>query len=328
MALRFTPCFRGFLLSTVFILSFSTVWAADLPDGSATSHAPILTSDLPNVADADAVAGTNTLIAAPADIYDETNDPIESFNRVMFDINEALLNGILKPLTKLYQAVLPDPLEQGIANALHNVRSPVIFLHDVLQGEWERANITARRFFLNTTLGLGGLIDLGDHAGMPRHREDLGQTLAVWGMPEGPYLVVPLLGPSNPRDLIGRIVDGYIDPVTILAENTGHEEGNYVRLGLTAVNEYGAVMNELQEIKKTSIDYYASIRSLYRQKRNAEIRNGRDQQLPPVPDFLSYEYEEPTVTGSSTVGSHPGLMPGLLYVEPQELSGRMAESAD
>ncbi|MEQ8195163.1 MAG: VacJ family lipoprotein [Rhodospirillales bacterium] len=288
--------------------------AADALD----APAPSVAADMPSIADADA-ADTDVLAAAPADAADEINDPIEAFNRVIFDINDAFLTGILKPLTELYQAILPDPLEQGISNALHNVRSPIILLHDVLQGEWERAGNTTRRFFLNTTLGLGGLIDLGDHAGIPRHKEDLGQTLAVWGMPEGPYLVVPLLGPSNPRDLFGRIVDGFIDPVAILADNTGHDEGNYIRTGLTAVNEYGAVMDELEEIRKTSIDFYASVRSLYRQKRSAEIRNGKEQKLPPVPDFLSYEMEdEPLVTGLPYTSYNPGLM----YVAPQELSSR------
>jgi phospholipid-binding lipoprotein MlaA len=232
-------------------------------------------------------------VAQSKDVADEVNDPIESFNRGIFAFNEFFLDYILSPLTQAYQAVLPDPLEQGIGNFLHNLKSPIILLNDLLQGEWERASITSRRFFMNTTLGLGGVIDLADHAGMPRHKEDLGQTFAVWGISEGPYLVIPFLGPSNPRHLIGRLLDGFLDPVSHVADNTGHDEFNYLRLGLTAVDEFGSVRKELKEIKKTSIDYYASIRSLYRQKRASDISNGKEQKLPPIPDFLSYDYDEP-----------------------------------
>ena len=250
---------------------------------------------------------------------DEVNDPIESFNRVIFDFNEFFLDYILSPLTEVYETVLPDPLEQAIGNVLHNLKTPIILLHDLLQGEWKRASITSRRFLLNSTLGIGGLIDLADHAGMAKHKENFGQTLAVWGVPEGPYIVIPLLGPSNPRDLVGRLLDGYIDPLSRWASNTDRDEINYTRLGLTAVDEYGSVRKELKEIKKTSIDYYASIRSLYRQKRASEIRNGKEQKLPPIPDFLSYDYEELEADQPAKAGSSQGWK----SFENQELSKRI-----
>ena len=217
------------------------------------------------------------------------------------------------------RTVLPDPLEQAIGNVLHNLKTPIILLHDLLQGEWKRASITSRRFLLNSTLGIGGLIDLADHAGMAKHKENFGQTLAVWGVPEGPYIVIPLLGPSNPRDLVGRLLDGYIDPLSRWASNTDRDEINYTRLGLTAVDEYGSVRKELKEIKKTSIDYYASIRSLYRQKRASEIRNGKEQKLPPIPDFLSYDYEELEADQPAKAGSSQGWK----SFENQELSKRI-----
>jgi phospholipid-binding lipoprotein MlaA len=247
----------------------------------------------------------DTLVAQGKSVDDEVKDPIESFNREIFAFNEFFLDNILSPLTKVYQ-VLPDPMEQAIGNVLHNIKSPIILLHDLLQGEWSRASITSRRILMNTTLGLGGLIDLADHAGMPRHKEDLGQTLAVWGVPEGPYLVIPFLGPSNPRDIIGKLLDSYIDPISNWANNTDREEINYTRLGLTAVDEYGSVRKELKEIKKTSIDYYASIRSLYRQKRASEIRNGKEQKLPPIPDFFTYHYDEPEDEDSAKEGASTG----------------------
>jgi phospholipid-binding lipoprotein MlaA len=312
-----TSFFRALLLALAVTAFSSTSWALDVTDLDVDT--PVAKQSVESAALESANEEPKLIAAKDKSGSDDVNDPIESFNRGIFAFNEFFLEYILKPITKGYKAILPDPLEQAIGNALHNVRTPIILLHDLLQGEWERASITSRRFLMNTTLGLGGLIDLADHAGMPAHKEDFGQTLAVWGIPEGPYLVIPLLGPSNPRDLIGRIADGYIDPVSMLANNTGHEEGNYVRMGLTAVNEYRSVMGELEEIKKTSIDYYASIRSLYRQKREAEIRNGKKQKLPPIPDFLSYDYEEPQVGQPVNAGPNPG----LIYIENQEISNRV-----
>jgi len=308
---RITSIIRVLLLSLVLATFSIPAGALEPSDLDADSPSTVQTAESSDGAD---------LLAAKAnDGTDEINDPIEGFNRGVFAFNEFFLDYILDPLTQIYQTILPDPLEQAISNGLHNLKTPVILLHDILQGEWERASITSRRFLLNTTLGLGGLIDLADHAGMPRHKEDLGQTLAVWGMPEGPYLVIPLLGPSNPRDFLGGLVDGYIDPLSRWADNTNRDEINYVRLGLTAVNEYGAVRKELKEIKKTSIDYYAAIRSLYRQKRDSEIRNGQSQKLPPIPDFLSYDYDE-TETGQP---EEAGSAPGIMYIQSQELSNRI-----
>ena len=306
-----TSVFRAFLLSLVLVMFSVSAEALEPSD--------LDTDELSITQTAESTDDANLLAAKAKNDVDETNDPIESFNRGVFAFNEFFYDYILDPLTTVYQAVLPDPLEEAISNGLHNLKTPIILLHDILQGEWERASITSRRFLMNTTLGLGGLIDLADHAGMPRHKEDLGQTLAVWGMPEGPYLVIPLLGPSNPRDFIGGLVDGYIDPLSRWADNTDRDEINYVRLGLTAVNEYGSVRDELKEIKKTSIDYYAAIRSLFRQKREAEIRNGESQKLPPIPDFLSYDYDERD-TGQP---EEAGATPGILYIQNQELSNRI-----
>ncbi len=316
--LRFASLFRVFLFSLALVAFSGSAWALDISDldnldNSAQSTEQ--TAEFTNNSD----ENSDLLVAQAKGSADETNDPIESFNRGVFAFNEFFLDYILGPLTDVYEAILPDPLEQAISNGLQNLKSPIILLNDILQGEWHRASLTSRRFIMNSTLGLGGLIDLADHAGMPRHKEDLGQTLAVWGVPEGPYLVIPLLGPSNPRDFIGGLVDGYIDPLSRWAENTDRDEINYVRLGLTGVNEYGSVKDELKEIKKTSIDYYAAIRSLFRQKRAAEIRNGKSQKLPQIPDFLSYDYEELEAGQPANAGSRPG----MINTQSQELPNRI-----
>ena len=125
---------------------------------------------------------------------------------------------------------------------------------------------------LNTILGLGGLIDVGGKLGMPeRHEEDFGQTLAVYGVGEGPYLMVPVLGPSTPRDLVGLVADLLLDPFFLLAP----APASLGRTGATAVSLREANIENIEDLERTSIDFYAALRTVYRQQRDSEIRNGR-----------------------------------------------------
>jgi len=215
----------------------------------------------------------------------EVNDPLESMNRAVFEFNELFLRYFLRPLSTVYRDGLPDFVRNGISNTLDNLKFPVVLANDIMQLEAERAWHTTARFVVNSSIGLGGLIDMGNRVGLPAHSEDLGQTLAVWGVGEGFYLVVPLLGPSNPRDLIGKLADGYFDPINLWANNTGREYISYARTGMTAVDLYSKLMDELDGIKKNSVDFYATVRSLYRQKRKSEIANGKNVDLPPIPDL-------------------------------------------
>ncbi|MEK7246697.1 MAG: VacJ family lipoprotein, partial [Pseudomonadota bacterium] len=139
--------------------------------------------------------------------YRQINDPIEPANRVIFAFNRAIDAAILKPLAKIYRDFTPKIFQDAVGNILANLRAPVVLANDVLQGEGKRAGNTLARFVVNSTVGLGGMIDAASEMGVPRHAEDFGQTLAVWGVPEGPYLMLPLFGPSNPRDLVGLAAD-------------------------------------------------------------------------------------------------------------------------
>jgi phospholipid-binding lipoprotein MlaA len=219
----------------------------------------------------------------------DINDPLESFNRVMLDFNEFLQALILRPMAEFYILMLPDEARDAIHNALDNLRSPVVLANDLLQGEGERAWETTQRMLINSTAGVGGLIDVAEKWGIKGHSEDLGQTFAVWGVPEGFYLVLPLFGPSNPRDAIGKFLDSYLDPLSHYADNTDREEISYTRTLLGGVDEFSRVMNDLQKLKETSVDYYAALRSVARQKREADIRNGTPKEGAPVPD-LKYDF--------------------------------------
>lgn len=219
--------------------------------------------------------------------YEEANDPLEPLNRYIFEVNYALDELFLKPVAGWYYIALPNPVQDGIRNVLQNLSAPVVLANDLLQGNGERAQTTAGRFLINSTIGLLGLFDVASELGLEYHDEDFGQTLAVAGVGEGPYLVLPLLGPSNPRDLTGRVVDFFLDPFGYFVQN----DIELARNGLEGVDTRARNLDTVEAIQESAIDYYATVRSLYRQRRNAEIRNGA-----PAPDadaFPGTPYEDP-----------------------------------
>ena len=225
---------------------------------------------------------------AQASGEEAVNDPLESLNRGIFEFNEGLQDVLLRPIAKFYNANVNLTVRQGISNFLDNLSSPVIFANDLLQGEFERALTTFGRAFINTTIGIVGFADVASALGLERHDEDFGQTLAVYGMGEGFYLVLPIFGPSSPRDAIGKfVIDPYLDPLGLWLDNTNRQNIEYTLAGAEGLDEYAGIVDELNQVKKTSVDYYAAVRSLYRQKRKTEINNGSILELPPIPD-LSY----------------------------------------
>ena len=219
---------------------------------------------------------------------EDFNDPIEDTNRAIFDFNQMVDRNVLVPVAKAYRTVLPEVVRDSLRDFLHNLRAPLIFANDALQGDFVLAGQTFARFTLNSTLGVGGLIDVAGRWGqLPYHEQDLGVTFGVWGVPEGPYLVVPVLGPSNPRDLSGQVAEGFGDPFNYIV--TGNPYTLYwipfVRGGVSGVDQRSRYIETLNDIERTSLDYYATIRSLYRQRRAALIRHEKEQNLPPPASF-------------------------------------------
>jgi phospholipid-binding lipoprotein MlaA len=214
--------------------------------------------------------------------YVEINDPLEPFNRVVFQFNEALDAMLLTPLAIMYRDLLPPFVQQRTHNVLVNLREPVVAANSLLQGKPRQAASTFARFAFNTTAGLGGLMDVAEGMGLPPERADFGQTLAVWGAPAGPYLVLPLLGPSNPRDAVGMGVDSVVlDPlgllnVIIFSDSDLLEIISYSRTGLTAVDTRARTLEATDELRRVAIDYYAAVRSAFRQSREEFIREALD----------------------------------------------------
>lgn len=218
--------------------------------------------------------------ASPAD---DVNDPLEGMNRAIFHASLVTDHVVFRPIALGYRAVVPRPIRNSFRNFLNNLDSPPIFANEVFQGDLEGAGTTVLRFGINSTVGIGGLFEVADGWGFPRHTEDFGQTLGTFGMGEGPYLFLPLAGPAPPRDLVGRVVDVFLDPLTYVHMGSNNY-WRYVRVGTDAIDLRERNIETLDEIERTSVDYYASIRSLYRQTRNNEIRNGKPE-TENLPDF-------------------------------------------
>ncbi len=217
-------------------------------------------------------------------------DPWEGFNRKMFATHMFLDNNLLVPGAKAYRAVTPAKGRKGIRKFLHNARTPSILINDILQGEWKRAGKTTSRFFVNSTVGFLGFADPAAHLGIESHDEDFGQTLASWGVSSGPYLFLPLLGPSSIRDGIGAGVDIAFDPL-IYIDTDPARFAQYSRAGMTGLSVREPLIEPLEDIQEKSLDYYASLRSFYLQARKREINNGRTtyDDLPDIGEFEEFD---------------------------------------
>ena len=219
--------------------------------------------------------------------FRQTNDPLEPLNRVVFAVNIEADRYILKPVAYVYKEAVPQPVQDGMGNFLQNLGSPVVFMNSVLQGDVDHAGATLLRFLINSTVGLAGTADVAGEMGFLRRDEDFGQTLGVWGADEGPYIMLPLLGPSSTRDALGLVVDYFADPWTYLR----YEKFSYSRRGAEFIDARARNYELLNDLEKTSVDYYAAVRSLYRQDRRDAIRNGAEAGLPALPDIPADEEE-------------------------------------
>lgn len=217
-------------------------------------------------------------------------DPWEGFNRKMFGVHNVIDGVILVPAAQAYRAVTFKKQRKGIRNFLDNLRTPLILINDVLQGEFGRAGETASRFVINTTIGFGGMGDPAERIGIPQHSEDFGQTLAVWGVDSGPYLFLPVFGPSSVRDGFGAGVGIVMDPAFYVRTDAA-SLFRYSRAGVTGVSIREPLIEPLEEIEANSLDHYASFRSFYLQSRKREIANGRTNfdDLPDIGDFDEFD---------------------------------------
>jgi phospholipid-binding lipoprotein MlaA len=220
------------------------------------------------------------------------NDPLEPVNRAVFAFNNTVDGMFLEPAAIMYRDFIPEFGRLRIRNFLANLREPVTFVNQMLQGKGGEAVDTFGRFATNTTLGVGGLFDVGTEAGLPRvPQQDFGLTLGTYGVAGGPYLMLPVLGPSNPRDLTGRLVDALaLSPVPeVLGYGDQALAVAVVQNGAETVDFRSQNIESFRELKETSVDLYATVRSAYLQRRAALIR-GDGETGGPADDSL---YDDP-----------------------------------
>ncbi len=201
------------------------------------------------------------------------HDPIEPFNRGVFAFNDALDRAVLEPVAKVYNFITPDFFRAGVQNFMRNLRTPLIVANNVLQGDFKGAGVASARFVINTVGGIGGLFDLAGDNGLPYEPEDFGQTLAVWGLGEGFYIVLPVVGPSTLRDTAGMAVDTFADPVRLYAFNRDEEWIYYTRGAVEGLDNRARMVNAVRDMRRNSLDYYAAVRSAYTQKRRSLVRD-------------------------------------------------------
>lgn len=207
------------------------------------------------------------------------NDPLEPTNRAIYDVNMFLDGHIAEPIAEVYRSMLPGWLRQGIHNLLANLQEPYTAGNDLLQGNPAAAADALGRFFINSTFGMLGTQDVvAESGGAKRHKTDLGVTFAVWGVEEGPYLMLPFFGPSNLRDGTGRVADFFVEPSGQVFGATGLGAVSNATMGAGIVDTRAEHLDTMKEIRRTSLDEYAAIRSLYRQFRAAAVQASFDGQ--------------------------------------------------
>ena len=224
-------------------------------------------------------------VAAPVNAFaqDAVYDPWEGTNRNLFAAHEAIDKAVVAPVARGYRAVTNQPIRNGVTNFLRNLRSPAIFANDLLQGEVKRAGVTAARFGVNSTVGLLGVFDTAEDIGLEFHDEDFGQTLAVWGVSEGPFVWVPVMGPTNLRDGAGRFVDVALNPLT-WAEFDGDDTFRTTNGVVTGVATREGLLDTVDAVRSDSVDPYVTFRSSYDLLRASAIENGR-QNVQDLPEF-------------------------------------------
>lgn len=232
----------------------------------------------------------------------ENNDPYEGVNRKLFGIYQVIDNNALRPVAVAYRDNVPRPVRGSLHNVLNNIANPVQFCNDVLQGKPRHAGDTFVRTVLNTTIGLGGFLDVATGLGYPDHSNDFGLTLALWGVPSGPFLFLPLLGPSDFRDGIGYGVSTAFNPLTYASFGGSNALGFSV-FGLGALDARSRALTDTDSIQRSSLDPYATYRSLYQQHRAAQVTAARIDGPATVPSW--YASAEPAPAPSKLPQASP-----------------------
>lgn len=226
------------------------------------------------------------------------NDPVEPLNRAIFDVNDFLDRLLIRPIAELYRLVTPAELRDRVSSILRNMGEPVVMANNLLQGEVSSAGTTFSRFLINSTAGVGGIFEVADEAGLKRQPADFGQTLHVWGAGEGPYIVLPLFGPSNLRDTTGLVVDTLMSPwkyVVAYGDTVIEDAFSVSSTAATGLSRREANIEGLDALREGSLDFYAQMRSVYRQHRAKQLGSPIVNNLPDFDEDYDAENSTPVM---------------------------------
>jgi phospholipid-binding lipoprotein MlaA len=212
----------------------------------------------------------------------DPRDPLERINRVTYAVNDKLDRAIAKPVARTYRKVTPHFVQTGVSNFMDNIHYPIVIANDLLQAKFKPALSDTGRFLLNAAAGVGGLFDPATAAGLDKNDEDFGLTLGKWGVHPGPYLVIPILGPSTFRDGFGKLADAYVDPTNYVSDDTWR----YSLYGVYLIDRRARLL-DVEGVLDNAYDRYALLRSIYLQHRQYQITGGTEADVPedePPPD--------------------------------------------
>ncbi len=215
----------------------------------------------------------------------EAEDPWENLNRGTFAFNQKFDKYLLAPLAKGYRLILPTEIRTGVRNILSNLSEPWSSINSALQGDFKNTGSTLARFVINSTIGILGIFDVAKEIGFEKQKEDFGQTLAVHGVGPGPYLMLPFLGPSTVRDALGKVTSLYADPITLALERNNKDEWIWIGMALKGIDFREQNLEKIDNLNETSVDFYATLRSLYLERRNSMIRNQNIDETDPFQEF-------------------------------------------
>ncbi|MDN5862683.1 MAG: VacJ family lipoprotein [Salinisphaera sp.] len=205
------------------------------------------------------------------------SDPFEPVNRRIFVFNQTLDRWVARPVAQAYVDVTPDPVERGISNFLDNLKYPITIANDLFQAKFHHALVGTGRFLINSTIGFVGIFDVASNLGLPARDEDFGQTLGYWGLGRGPYLVLPVLGPSSGRDAVGDVVDWFLDPTNQISDTAAQ----YALQALYLVDLRASFLG-FDRALRMAFDPYLFVRTAYLQNRRGKVYDGN----PPRADYL------------------------------------------
>ncbi len=240
-------------------------------------------------------------------------DPLEPMNRAIYSFNDGVDNVLFRPVAEGYRAVLPAFVRTGVSNVFANINDVLIALNNLLQGKFVNAISDVGRVVVNTTVGIAGFFDVATHFGLEKHNEDFGQTLGYWGVGDGPYLVLPIIGPSNLRDAVARVVDFKTDPITYVRSMSLRNS----LWGTRALSQRAELLDTSKILETAALDPYEFLRDAYLQRRRSLIYDGAPPRekddgaaLDTTPRAVASTHEPPRSGGDSTLPSPSGRRAG------------------